>query len=194
MKEENKTAFFLTERELSLLLAAKGIHVFQGLPLQHVSFTQQDILQTLLALNKKGLLDGTEEGFQAAPEISACFSILQNAKGVLNLMPQVPEKPQLCCYPGEKVLVMEPSPLRQETFKLWIMTWHELGQWMRSCGRRLRGEYYRIPENTPLWQAELYVSQDEAVLEDQEGREHIPPEEIGQRIKAIIMEMEGKGI
>ena len=73
MKEENKTAFFLTERELSLLLAAKGIHVFQGLPLQHMPFTQQDILQTLLALNKKGLLDGTEEGFQAAPEISACF-------------------------------------------------------------------------------------------------------------------------
>ena len=76
-----------------MVALAKGIQGLQPVSYTHLHmpFTQQDILQTLLALNKKGLLDGTEEGFQAAPEISACFAILQHAKGVLNLMPQVPE-------------------------------------------------------------------------------------------------------
>lgn len=117
MKEENENLLFFSRKGSCLCFWLQRESMsFRDFLCSHMPFTQQDILQTLLALNKKGLLDGTEEGFQAAPEISACFAILQNAKGVLNLMPQVPEKPQLCCYPGEKVLVMEPSPLRAGDF------------------------------------------------------------------------------
>lgn len=190
MKEENKTAFFLTEMELALLLGAKEIPFFSGFPLAHGPDNRQDVLQTLLGLNKKGLLVTAGEGFRTDPGLSSCFEILQKAKGVLSLTPQSQEQPQLCCYPGEELLAMEPSPFRQETFKIWRMTWKDLEQWMRGCGRRIRGEYHSISHQRALWTVEIYISQDEAVLECQGNREAIPSEGLGQRIKTMIMEVE----
>ena len=164
-------AFFLTDMELALLLEAKGISSFQGFPLEHYPKKEEDVLQTIFSMTEKGLLHAREEEFQTAGELSACMEILKNAKGILAVIPEEKDIPQICCYPGENLLTIEASALRSSTFKLQRISWEELEEKLKESGPRMELEFCRKGGEGPIWQAILRNREDGLVREWGEGEE-----------------------
>lgn len=164
-------AFFLTDMELALLLEAKGISSFQGFPLKHYPKNEEEVLQTIFSMTEKGLLHAREEEFQTAGELSACMEILKNAKGILALIPEEKDIPQICCYPGENVLIIEPSALRNSTFKLQRISWEELEEKLRESGPRMELQFCNKGDEAPVWQAVLRNRENGLVRECGEGEE-----------------------
>ena len=178
-------SFFLTDMELGLLLEAKGILSFQGFPLLHLPNTEEEILQTLFQMTGKGFLKAEGEEFLVAKEIGACLEILEMARGVLGLIPAENQFPQLCCYPGDEVLAIEPSAFREETYKIWRMSWRDLEIWIKGSGTRIEASYCLKGSQAPVWQARLKNRQMGLYLETDKGEEKFSPERLKKEIEKM---------
>lgn len=142
MSMENQEVWILEERELAVLLSAKGISHFHGFHLQGVPENDQDTWQVLLTMVRKEMLLSDGRTFQVARGIAECIKALEKARGMFLVLPSQTELPQSFCYPGEKLLVLQPVPLREGTLRMWLMDWKEIREFLQDNGRIVRLEYY----------------------------------------------------
>lgn len=130
-----------------------------------------------MGLTGKGFLLSNGMEFQVEPEISACLTVLEQARGLLIFNPKEEENPQYFCYPGEKLLVFQPAIFKAGSIKMWRMDWECFEELMEENGRETELFYYRKEQMEPqekyliLRQGEGYLLNEEKFSIGELGRE-----------------------
>ncbi|MFR6171110.1 MAG: hypothetical protein ACLUJN_06180 [Blautia sp.] len=155
MKNTEGIAWILEESEFGILLGAKGIFEFQGLPLRNLPETEEEILKKLWNMEKKGFLTSDGMNFTVEKGLAQCLHLLEKSKGLLVITPEREEMPQSFCYPAEELLVCQEVLFRKDTLKLQKMSWKQLEDLLPQEGGYIRFQYYE--KNSDKIQIEFSV-------------------------------------
>lgn len=190
MNIENQSAYILEEEEFAVLLLAKGISSFQGFPLEHVPDTEEEIYQVLFGLTEKGFLTSDGKEFQAEKEIADCLNILEQARGLLLLIPEQEEFPQSFCYPGEQVLVCQPMAFKRGAVKLWKTSWENLGELIEENGRETKIQYYESNKDKVRQEIRFIREADGYLVKSNAGEVLILQKDTGNVLKNLTEDVE----
>lgn len=142
MKNTEEVVWILEESEFGILLGAKGIFRFQGLPLRNLPKTEEEILKKLWNMEKKGILTSNGVDFIVEKGLAQCIHLLENSRGLLVITPESEGLPQSFCYPAEELLVCQEVLFRKDTLKLQKMPWKQLEELLDQEGGYTRLQYY----------------------------------------------------
>ena len=193
MSMEKQGAYILEERELAVLLQAKGISGFQGFPLRDIPGTEEEILQVLWSLTQKEFLSSDGLEFQADKGIADCLGILEKAKGMFLLIPKQEECPESFCYPGEQVLICQPAAFKPGTVKMWRTDWENLEELIEDGGRETEIWYYEAGSPKAGRRIRAVRKPEGCFLEDLDNRECmsvVSPGDMGGVLKSLVKDVE----
>ena len=111
--------YVLSMEELLILAAGSGIHQFYGMETERVSqFTQEEYMQQIFAMTKKGLLRAEEDHVTVAEDYREIFRNIRDAGYLLLCYPGEESMPQRCFYCGRDVTVMESSAVDSKKIRI----------------------------------------------------------------------------
>lgn len=187
MKINQGDTFILESEEMAMLLQARGICKFQGFLLEKIPRTKEEMLLVTKKLTEKGFLvsDGTD--FYVDSEISACITLFEQSQGLLLVNPATEAIPQSFLYPGNQIVVCQPTPFKKGAVKIRRMNWEELSEFVKEQGHRSNWQYYGKGEIKALWSMSLVLFEDDNLkIENQWETREMSVQQLEVFLKELI--------
>ena len=165
MNEIKQETFFLSGKELMLLLAAKGIEDIYALDMDHVSVDESEACYLLNSLYQNQFIDSSGENFQIEEVLDEMLNGIKNAERMLLMRSFAGRLQSLCLYQSGNLLILLQTLEKNKRVK--ITSFPKEGLW--DMIKKLREQEFRY---APV------LEEEDAYMEILNSKKHVGREKL----------------